>query len=115
VTDLKQAVRVFAVVVSLVLCCSAQHLRASASFPGTNTDFTLTNFDTANSGSGNVYRYNGQSVNWYVEWTRDANGNVTITYLGDLMATLEDAQQNSTGGDATLNDGKNTGGTWTRG
>lgn len=74
----------------------------------------LTNFDTADSGSGNIYSYNGQSVNWYVQWTRDDEGNVTITYQGTLNSTLKEAAKESDGGDATLNDGNNTPGSWTR-
>lgn len=96
-------------------CLPAQHLQATAKFDnGLTASFSLTNFDTADSGSGNIYSYNGQSVNWYVQWTRDDEGNVTITYQGTLNSTLKEAAKESDGGDATLNDGNNTPGSWTR-
>jgi len=99
----------------LIACIEAQHLQATASFTsGDSASFSLTNFDVANSGSGNIYKWNGQAVNWYIEWTRTGTV-VSITFQGALNSWLDGAAQGSAGGDAHLNTGgAGTPGTWTR-
>jgi hypothetical protein len=107
--------RLLLVSIAFSVACLAQHLNASSAYAnGSTSKFTLTNFDNANSGGGNVYEFNGLPVSIYVEWTRDANGNVAVNINGSLSATLKTAAQNSQGGKSTLNSSPASDGTWTR-
>jgi hypothetical protein len=111
---IKTCWQTLSVAILVIGSAAAQHLDASAVFAnGSSSDFTLKAFDTANNGSGTITDWNNEAVNWAVTWTRDGT-TVQIFINGNRTATLDTAAQNSNGGGALLNDGANSGGTWTR-
>jgi hypothetical protein len=92
---------------------TAQHLEATASFSGTpNGDvevkLTLNNADTADSGVGSINSVNGTTANIPVTWSRNPDGDITISVDSNPHLHFAKCPRNTpynSFGDAWINDG----------